>query len=71
MSVFVLESTTVDICIVCRLPSGDWFYLLGPQNSSAKNMVLVWPSLQPAHWLRLVPIQKRRRLLPVAYDPRH
>jgi quercetin dioxygenase-like cupin family protein len=34
-----LETATVDTCTVNRLPGRDWFYLLGPQNSSAKNLV--------------------------------
>ena len=39
MSIPQLESATVDTCTVYRLPGRDWFYLLGPQNSSAKNLV--------------------------------
>lgn len=34
-----LESATVDTCTVHHLPGRDWFYLLGPQNSSARNLV--------------------------------
>jgi putative monooxygenase len=34
-----LESATIDSCTVYHLPGRDWFYLLGPQNSSAKNLV--------------------------------
>jgi hypothetical protein len=34
-----LESATIDSCTVYHLPGRDWFYLLGPQNSNAKNLV--------------------------------
>lgn len=34
-----LESATVDSCTVYHLPGRDWFYLLGPQNSGARNLV--------------------------------
>ena len=33
-----LESAHVDTCTVYHLPGRDWFYLLGPQNSQAKNL---------------------------------
>jgi quercetin dioxygenase-like cupin family protein len=41
-------------CRVINLPGRDWFYLLGPQNSSAKNLafgVATFPadSNAPAH----------------------
>jgi quercetin dioxygenase-like cupin family protein len=41
-------------CRVINLPGRDWFYLLGPQNSSAKNLafgVATFPpdSKAPAH----------------------
>jgi quercetin dioxygenase-like cupin family protein len=29
----------VDTCTVYHLPGRDWFYLLGPQNSQARNLV--------------------------------
>ena len=35
-----LETAHVKTCPVYRLPGRDWFYLLGPQNSSARNLVL-------------------------------
>jgi mannose-6-phosphate isomerase-like protein (cupin superfamily) len=34
-----LETAHVDNCIVYNLPGRDWFYLLGPQNSGAQNLV--------------------------------
>jgi putative monooxygenase len=34
-----LEKATIDTCTVHHLPGRDWFYLLGPQNSSARNLV--------------------------------
>ncbi len=33
-----LESASVKNCIVYHLPGRDWYYLLGPLNSSAKNL---------------------------------
>lgn len=34
-----LETAHVDHCTVYHLPGRDWYYLLGPQNSQAKNLV--------------------------------
>jgi putative monooxygenase len=34
-----LESANVASCTVYRLPGRDWYYLLGPLNSAAKNLV--------------------------------
>lgn len=34
-----LEAAHVDNCTVYNLPGRDWFYLLGPQNSRAQNLV--------------------------------
>ena len=34
-----LVEAHVEDCIVYNLPGRDWFYLLGPQNSGAKNLV--------------------------------
>lgn len=34
-----LESAHADTCTVYHLPGRDWFYLLGPQNSGARNLV--------------------------------
>lgn len=34
-----LEIAHSDTCTVYHLPGRDWFYLLGPQNSSARNLV--------------------------------
>jgi putative monooxygenase len=34
-----LESAHITTCTVYHLPGRDWYYLLGPQNSSAKNLV--------------------------------
>jgi mannose-6-phosphate isomerase-like protein (cupin superfamily) len=34
-----LETARVDNCTVYRLPGRNWFYLLGPQNSGAQNLV--------------------------------
>ena len=34
-----LEIAHSDTCTVYHLPGRDWFYLLGPQNSSAHNLV--------------------------------
>ncbi len=34
-----LQSATSATCPVFHLPGRDWFYLLGPQNSSARNLV--------------------------------
>lgn len=34
-----LETAHIDNCTVYHLPGRDWFYLLGPQNSRAKNLV--------------------------------
>ena len=34
-----IERAHVDDCTVYHLPGRDWFYLLGPQNSQAKNLV--------------------------------
>ena len=33
-----LEAAHVDNCTVYNLPGRDWFYLLGPQNSAARNL---------------------------------
>jgi putative monooxygenase len=38
MDVSKLESARADTCTVYHLPGRDWFYLLGPMNSSAKNL---------------------------------
>lgn len=35
-----LEAIHIDNCTVYHLPGRDWFYLLGPQNSQAHNLVL-------------------------------
>jgi quercetin dioxygenase-like cupin family protein len=34
-----LETAHINNCTVYNLPGRDWFYLLGPQNSQAKNLV--------------------------------
>ena len=34
-----LETAHTNNCTVYHLPGRDWFYLLGPQNSQAKNLV--------------------------------
>jgi mannose-6-phosphate isomerase-like protein (cupin superfamily) len=34
-----LEAVHIDNCTVYNLPGRDWFYLLGPQNSGAGNLV--------------------------------
>jgi quercetin dioxygenase-like cupin family protein len=34
----VLESARADTCTVYHLPGRDWYYLLGPQNSAARNL---------------------------------
>jgi quercetin dioxygenase-like cupin family protein len=33
-----LESATAETCTVYHLPGRDWYYLLGPQNSAARNL---------------------------------
>jgi quercetin dioxygenase-like cupin family protein len=33
------EVAHIDSCTVYHLPGRDWFYLLGPQNSQARNLV--------------------------------
>jgi len=33
-----LETAHVDACTVHHLPGRDWYYLLGPQNSGARNL---------------------------------
>jgi quercetin dioxygenase-like cupin family protein len=33
-----LETAHVDNCTVYHLPGRDWFYLLGPQNCSTRNL---------------------------------
>jgi len=33
-----LETAHVNTCTVYHLPGRDWYYLLGPQNSHAKNL---------------------------------
>jgi quercetin dioxygenase-like cupin family protein len=33
-----LESASVTNCTVYHLPGRDWYYLLGPLNSSARNL---------------------------------
>ncbi len=33
-----LESTSISTCTVHHLPGRDWYYLLGPQNSAARNL---------------------------------
>lgn len=35
-----LESAHIGNCAVYHLPGRDWYYLLGPQNSRARNLVL-------------------------------
>jgi putative monooxygenase len=34
-----LESSHSESCTVYHLPGRDWYYLLGPLNSAAKNLV--------------------------------
>jgi mannose-6-phosphate isomerase-like protein (cupin superfamily) len=34
-----LQAAHADNCTVYNLPGRDWYYLLGPQNSGAKNLV--------------------------------
>jgi len=34
-----LEAAHIDNCTVYNLPGRDWFYLIGPQNSEAQNLV--------------------------------
>jgi quercetin dioxygenase-like cupin family protein len=34
-----IERAHINNCTVYHLPGRDWFYLLGPQNSRAKNLV--------------------------------
>ncbi len=47
-----LQSSTSQTCPVFHLPGRDWYYLLGPQNSSARNLVFGLaefpPGSQPA-----------------------
>jgi len=33
-----LEATHIDHCTVHHLPGRDWYYLLGPMNSRARNL---------------------------------
>ena len=33
-----LETAHIDNCTVYHLPGRDWYYLLGPQNSQARNL---------------------------------
>jgi putative monooxygenase len=33
-----LEAAHAKFCTVYRLPGRDWYYLLGPQNSQARNL---------------------------------
>jgi quercetin dioxygenase-like cupin family protein len=33
-----LETAHVETCTVYHLPGRDWYYLLGPQNSQARNL---------------------------------
>jgi quercetin dioxygenase-like cupin family protein len=33
-----LESTSISTCTVHHLPGRDWYYLLGPTNSDARNL---------------------------------
>jgi quercetin dioxygenase-like cupin family protein len=33
-----LQSASADNCAVYHLPGRDWYYLLGPMNSGAKNL---------------------------------
>jgi quercetin dioxygenase-like cupin family protein len=35
-----LETAHANTCTVYHLPGRDWYYLLGPQNSHAKNLAL-------------------------------
>lgn len=34
-----IQRAHIDDCTVYHLPGRDWFYLLGPQNSQAENLV--------------------------------
>ncbi len=34
----MLEKSSLDTCTVHHLPGRDWYYLLGPQNSAARNL---------------------------------
>lgn len=34
-----LETSHVSTCPIYHLPGRDWYYLLGPQNSGARNLV--------------------------------
>ena len=34
-----LQTSRITTCTVYHLPGRDWYYLLGPQNSSARNLV--------------------------------
>jgi quercetin dioxygenase-like cupin family protein len=33
-----LQTASVGTCTVYHLPGRDWYYLLGPQNSAARNL---------------------------------
>jgi quercetin dioxygenase-like cupin family protein len=33
-----LQSSSITTCAVHHLPGRDWYYLLGPQNSGARNL---------------------------------
>jgi putative monooxygenase len=34
----MLEQSSIETCAVHHLPGRDWYYLLGPVNSSARNL---------------------------------
>jgi quercetin dioxygenase-like cupin family protein len=34
----MLEKSSLDTCTIHHLPGRDWYYLLGPVNSSARNL---------------------------------
>ena len=34
----MLETAHANSCTIYHLPGRDWYYLLGPQNSSARNL---------------------------------
>ncbi len=43
----MFETNREDACTVYRLPGRDWFYLLGPMNSKARNLAFGLATFHP------------------------
>jgi len=56
-----LEAAHAKSCTVYRLPGRDWYYLLGPQNSQARNLAFGLAEFPGGRWPRPIRTRQRRR----------